>query len=296
MSIQTDYYNNEAIFSFTSETAFTLPSYNSRPVITLKNLSAPALTLTAYGSETIDGASTYVVGGGSSAKLSKGESGWVVVDGSDTYIVDSFSVLGNTTLGNAVTDTVTITGEVDVSAATAAGGNGVHVVQTPSATGKHNGIKVDITNSGGGDDSNSACRVNITQSTSAAIGNLRTVQAELNMGAVPASQGHTAAVYAEVVLAGAGNNATGVISAVKNTAGSIGLSTPFLNIIDAGAGKTTVVMEMGTGGALGTAATSNSVAFTTGLTAATINAATTAALKVKINGTDYWIPVATTPI
>lgn len=33
--------------------------------------------------------------------------------------------------------------------------------------------------------------------------------------------------------------------------------------------------------------------FTTGLTAATVNAATTAALKVSINGVGYWIPVAT---
>ena len=83
MSIQVDYYNNEAIFSFTSETAFTLPSYNSRPVITLKNLSAADLTLTAAGSETIDGASTYVLKGGSTAKIAKGESGWVVVEGTE---------------------------------------------------------------------------------------------------------------------------------------------------------------------------------------------------------------------
>lgn len=33
--------------------------------------------------------------------------------------------------------------------------------------------------------------------------------------------------------------------------------------------------------------------FETGLTAATVNAATTAAIKVSINGTAYWIPVAT---
>lgn len=83
MSIVTDYYNNEAVFSFTSETAFTLPSYNSRAVIGLKNLSAASLTLTAFGSETIDGSSTYVLAGNSTAKIIKGESGWVVAEGTE---------------------------------------------------------------------------------------------------------------------------------------------------------------------------------------------------------------------
>jgi len=84
MSIDTTYYNNEAVFSFTSETAFTLPSYNSRAVITLKNLSVPALTCTCFGSETVDGASTLTVGGGATVKIVKGESGWVIVEGADS--------------------------------------------------------------------------------------------------------------------------------------------------------------------------------------------------------------------
>ena len=33
--------------------------------------------------------------------------------------------------------------------------------------------------------------------------------------------------------------------------------------------------------------------FRTGLTAATINAATTAALRIKVDGVDYFIPLAT---
>lgn len=166
--------------------------------------------------------------------------------------------------------------------------------QTPSATGKHNGFKATLTQSAAGDDSNAAFRGLITKTTTAAIGNLRTGQFALDLQSVPTSQGHTAAVYAEVSLAGAGNNATGVISAVKNSAASIGLATPFLNIIDAGVGKTTIVMEMGTGGALGTAAgDSSTAAFTTGATVATLAAATSCALRVKINGTVYFIPVAT---
>jgi len=74
MSVVTTYYNNEAVFSFTSETAFTLPSYNSRAVITLKNLSVPSLVCTCFGSETADGSSTITVGGGATVKIIKGNS------------------------------------------------------------------------------------------------------------------------------------------------------------------------------------------------------------------------------
>jgi hypothetical protein len=202
---------------------------------------------------------------------------------------------GNTTLGNVVTDTTTINGETDINAATAANGNGLHVSQTPSATGKHNGVKVDITQSAAGDDSNSGVRATITKTTTAAIGNLRSVHAVLDMVAQPTSQGHTAAGYFEGATTDAATNITGIISAVKSGAAG-GATTPFLNIIDASTTKSTVVLEAGTGGALGTAVASAAVAFTTGLTVGTINAATTAALKVKINGVDYWIPLATTPV
>lgn len=92
MSVATTYYNNEAIFSFTSETAFTLPSYNSRAVITLKNLSSPSLTFTPFGSETIDGASTLVLGSYATAKLVKGVSGWVVAEGADTPLAGALDI------------------------------------------------------------------------------------------------------------------------------------------------------------------------------------------------------------
>lgn len=112
MSISTDYYNNEAVFSFTSETAFTLPSYNSRAVITIKNLSAPDLTLTAFGSETIDGNPTYVVGGNSTAKIVKGDSGWVVVEGSDSSITGVFTVSNTTEATTAGAGAVVTAGGV----------------------------------------------------------------------------------------------------------------------------------------------------------------------------------------
>lgn len=122
MSIVIDYYNNEAVFSFTSETAFTLPSYNSRPVITLKNLSTPALTCTCFGSETCDGASTLVVGGLSTAKIVKGESGWVVVEGSDTSIGGILAVTNDTDSTSISTGSITTAGGVGITKALWVGG------------------------------------------------------------------------------------------------------------------------------------------------------------------------------
>ena len=86
MSKVTDYVNNEAVISFTSETAFTLPSYNTRTSLTLKNLSSPLLTLTAAGSELIDGVATLVLPGLATVKLVRGEAGWVVVEGAESLV------------------------------------------------------------------------------------------------------------------------------------------------------------------------------------------------------------------
>jgi hypothetical protein len=82
MAVVTTYQNNEAIFAFTSVTAFTLPSCRSRSSIVIKNSSGPVLTLTAFGTETIDGASTYVVPGSSTIKIVRNSTsgGWVVDD------------------------------------------------------------------------------------------------------------------------------------------------------------------------------------------------------------------------
>jgi len=122
MSLVTDYINNEAIFSFTSETAFTLPSYNSRNVITLKNLSAPALTLTAAGSELIDGNSTYVLGGNSTAKIVRGEAGWVVSEGSDSSITGALTVSNATESTSITTGSIITAGGVGMTKALWVGG------------------------------------------------------------------------------------------------------------------------------------------------------------------------------
>lgn len=92
MSIQADYVNNEAIFAFTGETTYTLPSFNSRDSITIKNLSYPSLTCTPAAGQTIDGASTLVVKGRTSAKLVRGESEWVVVASYEDKALDDYVV------------------------------------------------------------------------------------------------------------------------------------------------------------------------------------------------------------
>lgn len=114
MSVQTDYYNNEAVLSFTSETAFTLPSYNSRAVLNLKNLSSPSILITPFGSETVDGASGFVLGGLSTAKLIKGETGWVVAEGSDASANNNTvvqSIVGNPTLSTTTAAGIAFTNQ-----------------------------------------------------------------------------------------------------------------------------------------------------------------------------------------
>lgn len=83
MSSVTTYNNAECFITLASETAFTVPSYNSRNVLTIKNASAAACTLTAAGSETIDGASTYSLDGYCAVKLVRGDTEWVAVAGYD---------------------------------------------------------------------------------------------------------------------------------------------------------------------------------------------------------------------
>lgn len=136
-------------------------------------------------------------------------------------------------------------------------------------------------------------RVAATSNTTGAIGNMRTIQSILTMSAQPTSQGHTAAGYFEAATVNAATNVTGVISLVKSGAAG-GAITPFINVIDASTTKTTIVMEFGTGGALGSGTGDSGVtAFSTGCTVATLAAATSCALRVKINGIVYFIPIAT---
>lgn len=192
---------------------------------------------------------------------------------------------GNATLGNAVTDIHTVNGEMNVIAPTAAAGNGIHVTQTPSATGKHNGVKVEMTHSGGGDDSNSAVRGEITQSSTAAIGNIRVVHGFLDMQAQPTSQGHTAAGYFEGKTTNAATNITGIVSLVHAGAAG-GLTTPYINVVESGSTKSGVLMELGTGGAVSSGTADEMLRSNVSIT--NVNEMTHG-LRIKVNGSFYYL-------
>jgi len=89
---------------------------------------------------------------------------------------------------------------------------------------------------------------------------------------------------------GAATNPGGTLSVVEVDTSiaadaTIPASAAFLGVNNVGSGKLGLFMR----------ATNmdTSACFKTGLTAATVNAATTAALKVSVNGTTYYIPLAT---
>lgn len=111
MSTVTTYNNAECFITLTSETAFTVPSYNSRNNITFKNASAAACTLTAFGTETIDGASTYALPGYSSVKMVRGDSGWVIVGGYDALSGD-FAITNDTDASLAGAGSITTAGGI----------------------------------------------------------------------------------------------------------------------------------------------------------------------------------------
>lgn len=89
---------------------------------------------------------------------------------------------------------------------------------------------------------------------------------------------------------GASTVSGGTLSVVEvdtniDTTATIPATAAFLGVNNVGVGKLGYFARMSN--------MDTSACFRAGRTAATINAATTAALKVNVNGTDYWIPLAT---
>jgi len=97
MSSATTYNNAECFITLTGETTFTVPSYNTRNVVTVKNASLPTCTLSFTGAETADGASTYTLYGKCAVKFVRGDSEWVIVSGYDTLGGDANSFYGTLT-------------------------------------------------------------------------------------------------------------------------------------------------------------------------------------------------------
>jgi len=181
-------------------------------------------------------------------------------------------------------------GSTTITGATGADGNGLLVNQTPGVTGKHQGIKVVVTQSAAGDDSNSGVRADIVKSTTAAIGNLYGGRFAIDMQALPTSQGHTTGLFIEGKVS-TGINLTSVAT-FSLTGAAGGGSTPVLLLQDNSTDKTNTVMTIGsTDNLFGTGAKDNTKAVATGLTGATAAGAITASLRVNVNGTVYYIPL-----
>lgn len=97
MSSVTTYNNAECFITLTGETTFTVPSYNSRNAVTVKNASLPTCTLSFTGAETADGATSYTLYGKCAVKFVRGDSEWVIVSGYDTLGGDANTFYGTLT-------------------------------------------------------------------------------------------------------------------------------------------------------------------------------------------------------
>jgi len=113
---------------------------------------------------------------------------------------------------------------------------------------------------------------------------------QLTQSALPSSQGHTCALYAETSVSGTGNNPTSVLS-LCHSGDSTGTNTPFINFLDAATNKTTYLFEIGTGNAVGTG-TGGTALYETEASIGAVDEIT-AGLRVKVNGVDYYLLMAT---
>jgi len=133
-------------------------------------------------------------------------------------------------------------------------------------------------------------RSTMTCSATAGIGNMYAGRFELIQSALPSSQGHTCGLYVQVTPGGTGNNPTSVLTLCR-AGDSTGTNTPFINFLDANTNKTKYLFEIGTGNAVGTN-TDGTALFETSASIGDVNEIT-AGLRVKVNGVDYYLLMAT---
>lgn len=192
---------------------------------------------------------------------------------SGTTITASVALVGGTIDGT----TATLAKIIATGAANPATGQNVaYITQTENATftGSLVGIRTTVTCAADG----------------VAIGNVYAGRFELIQSKQPSSQGHTTALYAQTTVTVAANNPTSVMSLVLAGA-SGGNATPFINFIDASTDKTLYLFEIGTGGAVADAGDGTAL-FETSAAIGNINEITHG-LRVKVNGADYYILLAT---
>ena len=219
-------------------------------------------------------------------------SGALAVTGATT-LTGALSVDSTTASTSAITGSIHTDGGLGVAGAAYIGGdlNATKIITTyanPSAA--YNGIYTTVTQSTTYSGSIAGIRSTLTCSAAASIGNMYAGRFELIQSATPTGQGHTTALYAQVTATGTGNNPTSVLT-LCHAGASTGTSTPFINFLDAATNKTTVLFEIGTGNAVGTG-TSGTALFETSASIGDANEIT-AGLRVKVNGTDYYLLMAT---
>jgi F0F1-type ATP synthase assembly protein I len=153
-----------------------------------------------------------------------------------------------------------------------------------------NGILVSDDRTGTWSGSVAGIRSTMTSSATAGIGNMYAGRFELIQSELPSSQGHTTALYVQTTVTGSTNNPTSVMSLVLN-GGSGGNTTPFINFIDASTDKTLYLFEIGTGGVVADSGNGTALFETSAAIGATSEI--THGLRVKVNGSDYYILMAT---
>lgn len=195
----------------------------------------------------------------------------------------NLSTTGNTTLGNAVTDTVTVTGSLTQTFSSASTSGSVSV--EPMA------VSTTLTGVGG-----VGGRAHFSMTTNVALGSWsNALKGEVTYGASGRTTGLGSAVVAEMTLSAGTSSGTYAPIEAELNLGSGALTGTATSIVYASVNGADASTFDTNGFFLNIAGLTAgaSKCFQTGLTAATVNAATTAALKIKVGSTTYYIPLAT---
>lgn len=193
---------------------------------------------------------------------------------------------GNTTLGNASTDTLAVTGASTFTVSSASTSGSVSVEPALFST--------TLTGVGG-----VGGRVRAYMTTNVALGGWsNALKGEVTYGASGRTTGLGSAICSEMTLSAGTSSGTYAPLELELNLGTGALTGTATSLIygsvngaDAGTFDTNGFLL----NLAGVTAGANN-AFRTGLTAATINAATTAALRIKIGATTYYIPLATATV
>lgn len=215
-----------------------------------------------------------------------------------TQVLGTFSGLTTGTGVSIVANAVTTGNAIDVSTTgLTAGGQAINVTASSASTDAGTSVEpvlITTTMTGVG---GVGGRFKSSLTTNVALGAWsNAIKGEVTYGAAGSTTGLGSAILAEMTLSAgtaSGNYALFEGELNLGAAAVTGTATSLIylsvNGADAATFSTTNGYILNIAGL--TAGASN--VFRTGLTAATINAATTAALKIKIGSTDYFIPLAT---